>query len=738
MEKERKISLQSEFEEEKEEDSYKVTFDVSSEKINASILSLIKYSRIIRDKLIKDNIFKELSETLKEYQTINHIKNENIKLFFRLLDEEEISINNDEFFDLSKLSMIFKVETLDRCLKKYLNEHCTDVDFILNLIIEEDKNKNKNDEEDKIIINSNISIEMESCLINNINECFQNPKFEQINKSIIYRLFESSKEINSSLLYEFICKSIEERYIFFKFVKIEDLPDKFFNEIFNNFENSYQTYFHYYQFLPNNLSYIKSMRDEMKNLKNRISKIENLIENERIQNNQKEKLLTSNSEMLSKKIEEKDKILFNYQKEKDELQQIINDNKIKMDKQKELLENKVVIEKQENEKLQKKLFEKETKMKELLKTIQLKTTITANVESNDTIKCCINIIERGTKLDKNRSKFIINQNNSQKLGEYEYKTGTEITKLNTEFSIKKPVGTYFVHAIIIDDYEQTEEFISNSLIIKPKPKSPINFEFTGRAQEITLDKGIYKLEVWGASGGENTVKCEEDGDKGKTYSGTPGKGGYSVGTLNLSKATTLYVYVGGSSTNHHGGWNGGGSANSPGAGGGGATDISLYSAPNKDEWNAESHLKSRIIVAGGGGGSGLSNYSSFWRGGCGGGENGEEEGSRSAIGGTQNTGYGFGYGGLNTLRHSSGGGGGWYGGGACNIPFGWGLGGGGGSGFVYNSSTASNYPSGCKLNSEFYLTDSKTISGNTEIPSPDGSGTEKGHTGNGYAKITFQ
>lgn len=723
----RKINLLREFEDEKDGDSYKITFDVSSDKIKVSFVSLTKYSQIVQDQLKNDNIFKELSEKLNEYQKANHIKTESIIHFFKILEDNEISINNDEFLDLSKLATIFKVKPLDRYLKKYLNDQFTDIDFILTLIIEEEKNKN---DEETNIINNDLLIEMESCLIKNINDCFQNPKFEQINHSILYRLFESSEEINSSLLYKFICKSIEERFIFFRFVKIEELSEEQFNEICDNFEKN--EYHKYYVYLPNNLKYIKNMKDEMNALKNRISKIESMFQEERNQNIQQEQLLKETSQELNKKIDEQGKI----KKEKEELQQVIDENKILISKQNEMLNNyqeietKVIAQQEENARLQKKLSDKEELMNELLKMVQLKATVTARVESYDTIKCCINIVKRGGRLDKERSKYIINQNSSQKLGENEYRDGTKITKLNNEFSINMPAGTYFLHAIIIDNYGQTEEFVSNSLTIKPKPKQ-MNFDFTGQVQEITLNKGIYKLEVWGASGGENNEEYN-----GETYSINPGKGGYSVGILKLSKTTTLYVYVGGSPRNHLGGWNGGGSAKSPAAGGGGATDISLYCSPNKTEWNSESHLYSRIIVAGGGGGASLDN-SSGRKSGCGGGENGG--GNEYAEGGTQNSGYDFGCGKPNTGMPSSGGGGGWHGGGACGGFFrGFGGGGGGGSGFVYNSSTASNYPNGCKLDSAFYLTDSKTIAGNTQIPSPSGSGTEDGHSGNGYAKITPQ
>ena len=62
-------------------------------------------------------------------------------------------------------------------------------------------------------------------------------------------------------------------------------------------------------------------------------------------------------------------------------------------------------------------------------------------------------------------------------------------------------------------------------------------------------------------------------------------------------------------------------------------------------------------------------------------------------------------------------------------------GGGGGSGYVYTSSTASNYPSGCLLNSSYYLSNASTTAGNASMPATS-SGTETGHSGNGYARIT--
>ena len=109
------------------------------------------------------------------------------------------------------------------------------------------------------------------------------------------------------------------------------------------------------------------------------------------------------------------------------------------------------------------------------------------------------------------------------------------------------------------------------------------------------------------------------------------------------------------------------------------------------------------------------------------------------AGGSNNAGT-FGQGGQG-LSASSGyggaGGGGWYGGGGSYPDYSGDddRGGGGGSGYVYTSSTASNYPSGCLLNSSYYLIDAQTIAGNTAFTSPTGT-NETGHTGNGYIRIT--
>ncbi|MEG1306132.1 MAG: glycine rich domain-containing protein, partial [Bacilli bacterium] len=264
------------------------------------------------------------------------------------------------------------------------------------------------------------------------------------------------------------------------------------------------------------------------------------------------------------------------------------------------------------------------------------------------------------------------------------------------------------------------------------------FDYTGSQQEYTMPiAGTYKLQVWGAQGGYRSST---------SYGGL---GGYASGTINAPASLKTYVFVGGSgntgSTN--GGFNGGGARQSY-PGGGGGTDIRI----------ASSSLYARVIVAGGGGSDGNSSKNGMYGGGTDGGSSTQNYGS-GGYGGTQ-TGNSwfvashptsltssdgayasFGYGG-NGITYANGyggsGGGGWYGGSGA-YPDGSGdddRGGGGGSGYVYTSSTAGNYPSGCLLNTSHYLTNASTIAGNTSFTNTTG-GSETGHTGNGYAIISF-
>jgi hypothetical protein len=286
--------------------------------------------------------------------------------------------------------------------------------------------------------------------------------------------------------------------------------------------------------------------------------------------------------------------------------------------------------------------------------------------------------------------------------------------------------------IVTREYAQT---------VDPNPITT-NFTYTGNYQEFTAPfSTYYTLEVWGARSGGSHQNSEL---------GVAGRGGYSKGTLFLNEGDKLYIYVGGegswcggrvctSSPSFNGGGTGYKANNSsidPVASGGGATDIRLVPG----DWNNETSLLSRIIVAGGGGGAGMDGE----RGGEGGGLSAYSYSSSYGAPGTQTSGWSFG-GGFNASAANigyissqyggSGAGGGWYGG-KNSVGRGF-HSAGGGSGFIWNASSVSNVPSGYIPDTKYYLSDATTIAGNASMPTYDGTSTMTGNNAAGYAKISY-
>ena len=264
-----------------------------------------------------------------------------------------------------------------------------------------------------------------------------------------------------------------------------------------------------------------------------------------------------------------------------------------------------------------------------------------------------------------------------------------------------------------------------------------SYAYTGGMQSFTApQKGIYKLEAWGAQGGAGSSEGN----------GTPGKGGYSYGHVLLEKGAVLYICCGqAGATTSATMYNGGGGGKSQyfdftphykptttGGSGGGATHIATRSG-TLAELGSTSGL---LIVAGGGGGAagGGGLGTSYGIGGSGGGESGGAGvgfASWTSSGGTQTSGYAFGQGQTATSRWgdwdgtqsyesnaAGGGGGGLYGGIAQNVSGehrdSASCGGGGGSGYIGGVPTL------------------------TYFGSTYANGMQSGQrSGNGYAVITF-
>ena len=229
----------------------------------------------------------------------------------------------------------------------------------------------------------------------------------------------------------------------------------------------------------------------------------------------------------------------------------------------------------------------------------------------------------------------------------------------------------------------------------------------------------------------------------------------------LSSSRSVYIYVGQRSRHRldnfdkpqPGTFNGGGGFIEPykdknNATGAGATDIRLEDG----NWDNFSSLKTRIMVAAGAGS--CINDEKGNQGSYGGGltspsyEDTYGPGNpNSAVGATQTSGYKFGIG---QDGERAGAGGGYYGGCAgtnFGTGFGTGIRGAGGSSFISghtgcnaisSTSTSTNIVHTGQPNhySGYVFTNTVMKAGNEVMPSPTG-GTETGHSGNGYCKITW-
>ena len=150
-------------------------------------------------------------------------------------------------------------------------------------------------------------------------------------------------------------------------------------------------------------------------------------------------------------------------------------------------------------------------------TVYIKCEFNVKVQLNQIMKGTIQIIEMGLTLDKEKSRYLLNIDKSKILGENAF---------------NKEKGTYSLHALIVENNGSSEEFVSNAL--NANGVSPLTLG-KGIVQSVELESGKYKHEVCGSQGATVYYSSSE-------YIRTGGKGGYSVGTINLqSKTKTVHL-----------------------------------------------------------------------------------------------------------------------------------------------------------------------------------------------------
>lgn len=216
------INLGNESDDEESVSGHLIEIKLTSITIQISFIQLYKYSQLFRDKYLTEESRESLSEEILQFQNQFDIKEENIILFFKLIQDENVSIINDNYRDLRKLSDYFKVQKLRKFLDKYSKNYLTDLDSIIIQILNSPLLKDPT-----MGYNDTVNAELEDKLCDKINDCFQNSFFAKLPISIIYRILSKSEieNISSDLLFDFINASVEERYVLFHFLNIGKLND---------------------------------------------------------------------------------------------------------------------------------------------------------------------------------------------------------------------------------------------------------------------------------------------------------------------------------------------------------------------------------------------------------------------------------------------------------------------------------------------------------------------------------
>lgn len=109
-------------------------------------------------------------------------------------------------------------------------------------------------------------------------------KFQNLPVSTVYRILEKSDRNNipSDLLFEYIAKSIEERFVLLCFIDVKSISDQKMNEMIELEKRSPL----YFQNMKCDLKYIRKIKDENKNNQAQINKLNEINDNLREQLNQ--------------------------------------------------------------------------------------------------------------------------------------------------------------------------------------------------------------------------------------------------------------------------------------------------------------------------------------------------------------------------------------------------------------------------------------------------------------------
>ncbi|KAK8892877.1 hypothetical protein M9Y10_030128 [Tritrichomonas musculus] len=305
------FNLEESFNEnQKEEDQAYVQVLLSSEVFKVPLFQVIKYSPKLTMDYSITNVNNIFSQKIKRCQETYQLQNQSIKKFIKLLQGENSEITNDDYCDLYRLSVEFKVEILQNILDEYSKQHSTDTDFIIiSLLQYNSPNFNES------FFNGQSPIQMEKILSQRICDCLSNNNFGKLQMPTIFKIIEKSdkQQINSNLLYDFISKSIEKRCILFQFLDLKTLSDERFNEMYSKYSNSNDSNSKgYYSYVQNDITYMKELKESKVAVESKFQQIKDIND----QFNAEKNKLSKINEELQEKVKQFEKVNEQLQNEK--------------------------------------------------------------------------------------------------------------------------------------------------------------------------------------------------------------------------------------------------------------------------------------------------------------------------------------------------------------------------------------------------------------------------------------
>ncbi|KAK8880828.1 hypothetical protein M9Y10_003522 [Tritrichomonas musculus] len=415
------------------DDNENIDFPISSDNnIKIPFLQLLKYSRIVQQEYPKNEIIDRLSSQLQHFQRTCNIKSENISTFFKLLKDEQIEVSSDQFCDLCTLSEIFKVDSLQKLLDRYLEKHSQNIDLIIHLLIDQISSENS-----ELFIQNRFSANMEKYLNDNVDKCIEDENFGKLPASVINRIFEKSdiQKISSDMLYDFIVKCINERFVLFKFLDIRKLSDQNFNDMYLNYSKLNESnLIKYYDYLRIDLKYIKLLKDDVHKSKNQIEML-----NEKNTQYQKEQYQFKDQinqmqnhinelEMLKSQLQMQINKLTNENEKYKNINQQIKEEKKQLESQISKLENEnneIKTQKDQFEIQANKLMKENNELKAQKQKIEQEKN-QVEIQTNETKKEC------DEKIKKNQSQYMEQINELTSKNEQLAEKLEEFKKMNNE------------------------------------------------------------------------------------------------------------------------------------------------------------------------------------------------------------------------------------------------------------------------------------------------------------------